>query len=485
MAGEAAKICLNAIGAQEKHLLSKDSRDGLFYYDPTKLQHSQFRKYHRATNVNRPGSANPNWPFGSTIKVEFDPRNFGDLLTNIWLSIKLPALETGGNYADQIGRALLKSVTMRCDDAVLETIYDDWAVIYDEIYTEMSSKVSNRHLLNRSLAYDTAEDNPSYAEQESEVLIPIPFFFSQNWSTREYDKNKRNTPYFPMASVHRSKVYFEFEFYNQKWFSNTSSTLTLSEFDVITEEISVSPEERFFMASSKRTMLTDMVRRHPDQLVSVDERTVTMNLVPNLPVKTFHWFFRNRAFEQEDVSDDGNPTSDGELYCMNRYNFSRLNDFDQTYTWFAPVMDKAYLFIKGQRLPDVTSPDHSFYKYLTVSHKHMARPVRNIYTYSFATHPLNSTPSGSLAFDTLKGNKTTMEVLIDEAATDSGKSFTMHMYYTAYVVLEFDQGRVRILNADEVEDEEEKQWCPAEPVLGPEKPRTPNVVDQFLAKTSL
>ena len=39
----------------------------------------------------------------------------GDLLSNMYLSVTMPAI-SDGNYADQLGRHLLKSVTMYVDD---------------------------------------------------------------------------------------------------------------------------------------------------------------------------------------------------------------------------------------------------------------------------------------------------------------------------------------------------------------------------------
>ena len=125
--GEAAKISLNAIGKQDTYLLSKDPEDSFFQYN-TK-QHSEFRKYHRSRNVIR-NSNIKQWPFGQTIKVQFNPTNMGDLLSNMYLSIDMPAI-TDGNYADQLGRHILKSVTMFVDDIEVEKIHDDWGVIYD------------------------------------------------------------------------------------------------------------------------------------------------------------------------------------------------------------------------------------------------------------------------------------------------------------------------------------------------------------------
>lgn len=109
--GEAAKISLKAIGKQDTHLLSKDPEESFFNYKEDK-RHSEFRKYHRSRVIvnPRPDEVDDNWPFGQTIKVEFNPQNMGDLLSNMWLSVKMPGLRnpTVGNYADQLGRHILK-----------------------------------------------------------------------------------------------------------------------------------------------------------------------------------------------------------------------------------------------------------------------------------------------------------------------------------------------------------------------------------------
>ena len=80
------------------------------------------------------------WPFGETIKVTMNPQNMGDLLSNMYISIKMPKINgapgNGQNYADQLGRHLFKSITMRVDELELETIYDDWMILYDELYME-------------------------------------------------------------------------------------------------------------------------------------------------------------------------------------------------------------------------------------------------------------------------------------------------------------------------------------------------------------
>ena len=297
--GEAAKISLKAIGKQDTYLLSKDPDDSFFNYKEL-LRHSEFRKYHRSRNVVNPGQV-PKWPFGQTLKVEFNPTNMGDLLSNMWLSITMPGI-TDGNYADQLGRHILKSVTMFVDEIEVEKIFDDWMVIHDELYLEVSEKVSNRFILNRMLGFDTSSAQRAYASLDSEVIIPLPFFFSRKYSSDEYLSNEPNRPFFPLCAVHKQKIEFEFEFHPQNFFTNSVDTIQLENFKIITEEFTIDPVERLYLKNKEYTMITDLVKKHPtiETLPGVD--TVQTNLVPNSRVKSIHWFLRNTLFEDTSIS---------------------------------------------------------------------------------------------------------------------------------------------------------------------------------------
>ena len=93
--GEASQISLKAIGKQDTHLLSKDPEDSFFNYKTKR--HSDFRKYHRSRSVSNDRDI-PGWPFGQTLKVQFNPNNMGDLLSNMWLNVKMPGLSDESIY---------------------------------------------------------------------------------------------------------------------------------------------------------------------------------------------------------------------------------------------------------------------------------------------------------------------------------------------------------------------------------------------------
>jgi hypothetical protein len=438
--GEAAKISLKAIGKQDTYLLSNDPDESFFKYT-TDRNHSDFRKYHRSRSVLKPGNATTSWPFGQTLKVEFNPRNMGDLLSNMYLSITMPAI-TDGNYADQLGRHLLKSITMYVDDIEVEKIYDDWGIIYDELYLEMSEKVANRFLVNRNLGFDDAPDNADKARYSSDLVIPIHFFFSRKFASDEYSSNKPNRPYFPVCAIHKQKIEFEFEFHQQTFFTDTTDTVTLPSFNIVTEEITVSPEERNFFASQRQTLITDLVRKHPVIVSDLNRDVIKNNLVPNIPVKCIHWFLRNTAFEDErEAIGDPVPYTDGERLYQNRFNFSSAVDFAGENTFFFPIMSDASFYINGNKLPNVSKTDHSYYKYLIPFQKRLARPIRNVYTYSFSLNPVNVEPSGNLDFSQIQSEKTNIEVKLDTSKFDiTTKTCSLHMYYTGYQTFVFQNG---------------------------------------------
>jgi len=63
--------------------------------------------------------------------------------------------------------------------------------------------------------------------------------------------------------------------------------------------------------------------------------------------------------------------------------------------------------------------------------------VRNIYTYSFAIHPINVNPSGSLDFSEIKSDKTSLEIQLQPGLEDV---YTLYIYYTGYQTFTFENG---------------------------------------------
>jgi len=429
-------VSLNAIGKQDTYLLEDDPIHSLFKYE--RKQHANFTKFHKSLNVNKPSNSLTSWPFGETIKVTYNPRNMGDLLANMYVTFELPALTSSNSYyADQIGRHIFKSITMRVDETVVEKFHGDWGIIYDELYLDESEKRTKRYTLNRNNAEDTSllSGNQFLAQNKSRVYIPIPLLFSRKYESDEYETNKPNRPYFPTCAIHKQKLQFEFEFHKQSFFTNETNTLTINNFDIVTEEITLEPTERIYIANRKHVLVTDIVKKHPTLDIPVGVQNAKLELVPKTPVKTLNWFFRQDAFENENTY-EGGTTLLANVFA-NRYNFSSNVEYSITNEFYNPPMSSAKIFVNGEDVPNIQDSDHKYFKYVVPFSSRLSRPLRNIYTYAFSMNPINVEPSGMLDFSQLQSNRTVLDINMKQGLTSD---YTLHLYYVGYQTFIFENG---------------------------------------------
>jgi hypothetical protein len=429
-------VSLNAIGKQDTYLLEDDPIHSSFKYEPKK--HANFTKFHKSLNINKPSSSSTSWPFGETIKVMYNPRNMGDLLANMYVTFELPVLSGSSSYyADQIGRHIFKSVTMRVDETVVEKFHGDWGIIYDELYLDESEKRTKRYTLNRNNAEDTSllPGNQFLSLNKSRVFIPIPLLFSRKYESDEYETNAPNRPYFPTCAINKQKLQFEFEFHKQSFFTNNATTLTINSFDIVTEEITLEPSERSYIANKRHVLVTDIVKKHPTLDIPVGVRNAKLELVPKTPVKTLNWFFRQTTFEDENTY-EGGTTLLANVFT-NRYNFSSNVEYSVNNEFYNPPMSSAKIFVNGEDVPNIQDSDHKYFKYIVPFSSRLSRPLRNIYTYAFSMNPINVEPSGMLDFSQLQSNRTVLDINMKQGLTSD---YTLHLYYVGYQTFIFENG---------------------------------------------
>lgn len=454
--GEAAKISLKAIGMQDTHLLSKNiEEDSIFNH--TLKQHSNFIKKHNNKIIYN--SQTTGWPFGRTIKVEYNPQNMGDLLSNIWIKIKVPKIpgNTGQTHAPWIGRHFIKNITMFVDETKIEELTGDWMAMNDFLFTDPSEFVTSFDLLNygimnywqNSLGFVSGSPGATQTaflnRYDHDVLIQLPFFFCGYHGTREYKQNQSNHTYFPVCAVHKQKIFFEITFYKQSFWSEvTSEQFELDTFNIITEEIYISQEERNYIISNEYNLTAQTINKHPDAVSEPNigpqtnrNKTVSINLTPNIPVSSIHWAIRNTAWENEDDPIGRpiylTPQTRHKLNFFNRFNFTALEHGEAGFARFTPsnryaaglftvdlqngrdIMKSAKFFINDAQLPKINNNSSIYFSYYT--HMQHFMPVSStlqpVYTYSFSLYPKNSQPSGYLDFSQLKSDKTKLEIILD------------------------------------------------------------------------
>ena len=125
-----------------------------------------------------------------------NPQQMGDLLCNMYLKCTLPANDVPPNqfdYAADVGKALIKTIEFRVDEFELETLYTDWAVIYDELYMTEEEKDAVKFLDNNgqpsgTMAGTVGDNNTTGVK----LFIPLHFFFGRRHSTQDFDNKLLN-----------------------------------------------------------------------------------------------------------------------------------------------------------------------------------------------------------------------------------------------------------------------------------------------------
>jgi hypothetical protein len=424
MAGSAAVMSLNAVGRQDEYFDGEDS-----FFEFNQSRHSNFTIYQRSTKIKKPATTtSATWPFGETIQVKLNPQNMGDLLCNMYLKCTLPVNTNPQNpftYAADVGKALIKTMEFRVDEYELETLYTDWSVIYSELYLSEEEKDGLKFLDNNGQPSGSLAGNSS--NEGMKLFVPLYFFFGRRHSTQDFDNKLLNDkffkPYFPLCAIHKQQIFLNITF-NDTSFFTTGNNVELPQFEIVTEEVTLTHLERSYLINNKQIITTELMRRQSPLDIDSFFVEAKNNLVPNIPVKTLHWFFRRDEFEK-------NPTE-----IANRFNFGNYYSGPTTTSNIYaqaenPIMSDAELFINGtQNLGFMESDARNststanYFKHQVPFKVGLSAPLRNIYTYSFSLKPRDPLPTGALDFSQLNSDKTFLLASLLETGKDSTATAT-------------------------------------------------------------
>lgn len=417
-------MSLNAIGRQDTYFDGKDS-----FFEFNQLRHSNFTIFQRSTKIKKPETTtSTTWPFGETIQIKLNPQQMGDLMCNMYLKCTLPANNVPPKlfkYAPDVGKALIKTAEFRVDEYELETLYTDWSVIYNELYLTEEEKDGVKFLDNNgqpsgSLAGDASKGG-------MKLFVPLHFFFGRRHSTQDFDNkllsDKFFKPYFPLCAIHKQQIFLNITFNDATFFTN-GNNVELPQFEIVTEEITLTHLERLYLINNKQTITTELMRRQSPLDIDSFFVEAKNNLIPNIPVKTLHWFFRRDEFEND-------PNE-----IANRFNFGNYysgptatsNIYVQAEN---PIMSDAELFINGtQSLGFMASESRNqpstanYFKHQVPFKVGLSSPLRNIYTYSFSLKPKDPLPTGALDFSQLNSDKTFLLASLLETGKTSTSTTT-------------------------------------------------------------
>ena len=134
-------LALNALGPQDEYLLSNNYSKSQF--SSLFKESTKFVSYERVIPFPPPS---PSYQ-GNTVQIELRPTELGHLLSNMYLHVKMPALK-GYLYAPDLGRSLIKKIELLVNETVIETLYDDWYIIRDQIFLDADEQIGLSSAVN-------------------------------------------------------------------------------------------------------------------------------------------------------------------------------------------------------------------------------------------------------------------------------------------------------------------------------------------------
>ena len=410
----ASILALFAKGPQDEFLISNDPNSS--QWSPVFKQHTNAVMFNRIIPL--PGPS-PTYQ-GTVSTVILYPNQLGDLFSNMYLKVTLPSVTP---LAPNIGRSIIKKVDFLVNETIVETLYDDWYIIRDQMLLDADEQYAM---------------NAAMAGVNNDVIIPLEFFFCRRHSNNNSGRERLRKPYFPICAMHNQLIYIRFTFQPYQWWtSNTSVTADISNPVIITEEILLEKKERLYYKSTPLRYIVNSIKK--DASLTFTSNQPIINLTAAFPVQTLMWFFRNKNYER---------VTDG-LYYDSRYNYGYTTQyihsavpmqFPSGNTNFIDVITSAKITLSNT---DVTSvlPGGLYFGFNQPFQHFLSIPSKNIYSYSFGLTPKEYNQGGYLNFSKLNSQTTTMTLTFDPTySAQVTQGYNLYVFYYGYNFLQFRGG---------------------------------------------
>jgi hypothetical protein len=291
--------------------------------------------------------------FGKRVSATIS-RN-GDLITNIYLKISLPAAGSNNKYTSDVGFSIIKNVELDIGGQLIDKQYGEWMHIWKEL-TVSDSKLG---VLNTMIDFQTLNTACT-------LHVPLFFYFCRNPGLA-----------LPLISLQYHEVKINMEFNTSAkivYVGGSAPNLEITSASLWVDYIYLDTDERRRFAQINHEYLIEQIQYNGEDTITGSTPKVRLNF--NHPVKEFFWIIQRNA-----VTAGGNTSTEP-------FNF-------KTATGANPVTN-AKLVMNGhdrfaQRVGD-------YFNLIQPYQHHTASPNWGINCYSFALEPEGHQPSGTCNF---------------------------------------------------------------------------------------
>lgn len=455
-------------------LVSRDDQDNTFF--PLKANVTRFTRNEDIrtvpySTVLREFTFKGPADLGQRFRFELSDIACGDLIQGLFIQIQMPDwfsgvvrrnLQVGSmsytnptdawTYTNSLGTAILDEATLEVDDQVLERITGDSVSVVSSLFPDLNTglgvaDVEGRKALSEVLQWDGTRLLPT---EDNWITVPLAFSMLR----------ERLTATFPLISCRSGtmRVNVSLKRFDQIVRSVTGQRVspsdsplgkTISFTNGSTATTSLSPPglrniqlvtHGIFVDGPYREMLLRQPFERPYREIQHfdfteplkyvinksgnDTVTIQLPLEANQPVEEIVWFLRRKG----SIDLNNNWTN---------YSATLEKDYDPVFCPLEPLLTQAKIQGNGM---DIVSQEESWFR-SHISRAHRGGKVAYdsyIYGYSFAKHPGNHDPSGTINASRLNSLRLTLEVKVPQGTEDT--EWEVRVFVFAFQWLRFENG---------------------------------------------
>lgn len=422
--GEASRTTLKALGPQDEYMIDKNAKFDLGF-----RQYTDFSIDH----VSIPFGVNP-YP-GTKQQIEIDPRSFnGDLISNMHLYVKLKKdIGNQKTYADNIGRAIIKSYSLFVNEHEIETVTSDWLVVRDQVFLDDDEKKGMYNIINGGYSFDSDDLKTNFSRnpREVELMIPLDFFFCRRHSPYRKERDRVSRPFFPVCAIKTQKVYVVIEFYKTSFFTDSDDAHLdfADQCRLVIETVTLTPIERMKYMGNFQIIINKVYKESKTDISDVSGE---FNITSNFPIAASFWFFRKKIYESDTVD-----------VFDSHYEFGYSYSNDTKYKYVDPF-EYITLYLNNKEATPMID-GKNFFKFLQPVNYNLSTPEKEIYMYCYGITPKEYNTGGTYDFSQVSSKSVFIKFKLNsDVVTDILSNYTFNMYHYGYNIVRFFDGYVSL-----------------------------------------
>lgn len=387
-------LVLAAYGAQDKYLTGNPQIT--FFV-------AVYRRYTNFSVIQTPQLFNGDLNFGK--KVYCNIERIGDLLSEIFLKIKLPSLE---NYkylddndndiefywVNSVGHALIKIVEIEIGGNIIDRQYGVWMEIWSELTIPLNKRDGYFSMIGKSV-------NPINFNNNKELLlyIPLQFWFCRNIGLA-----------LPLVAIQSQEVRINLILRDSKELiissngslienSPNKDSINIIEGNLEVDYIFLEEDERKIFSKNNLQYLLTQVQVSAKSLDTKNFSNQIIDFTFNHLVSELIWVIQN-----------GNVLDKYSYGGNEWFNFSTESYKNGESNGTDPMLEGKIL-LEGNDLID--TKDYKYFRTVVPYQRHTNVPNNYIYIYSFSLKPEDYQPSGSCNFSRIDNSVLQMKLSED------------------------------------------------------------------------